>query len=110
MDDIVVTNMFEQEYTTVKKIVVDGIETVGITTKLPGVDNEILQLRCKNGIMLCGIFSASVLDILKVSGCIFSAPKFDDMLEKAPKAISKKAVEMGVTGNMTGREIIKLFS
>ena len=82
----------------------------GISVAIPGIGKNVLQIQCKNGMLLCGLFSPEKIDAMEFAACVFSAPKFENMLENHPLFISEKAKALGVTGEMTGEEIAVLFS
>lgn len=82
----------------------------GISVSIPGTTLEILQIRCQKGMLLCGLFDRSVLETLDFPAAIFSAPKLEDMIKNSPIYISKAAMALGATTNMTGLDLVKLFS
>ena len=97
----------------------EGIEVVdvqvgekvlpGISVEIPGIGKNVLQIKCRNGMLLCGLFSPEKIDFMEFAACVFSAPKFSNMLENKPLFVSEKAKAMGVTEEMTGAEIAVIF-
>ena len=60
--------------------------------------------------LFCGIFDKSVVEKLQFPAAIFSAPKFEDMMKNKPVYLSKAAVVLGATADMTGLDLVSLFS
>jgi uncharacterized protein YunC (DUF1805 family) len=60
--------------------------------------------------LFCGIFSSDVLEKLDFPAAVFSAPAFPDMMERKPVFLTSKAVAMGAATDMTGEELLILFS
>lgn len=81
----------------------------GISVAIPGIGKNVLQIRCRKGLLLCGLFSPEKIDAMEFAACVFSAPQFSDMLERTPLFVSKKAKGMGVTEEMTGAQIAAIF-
>jgi len=93
----------------IERIDVNGKTAFGLKLELDPA--PVLLIRAKNGLIGCGFFNIEVADKLGVPFVIISGVKnISDMLEKKPTAISKKAQEMGITKDMTGREIIEKLS
>ena len=82
----------------------------GIAVNIPDAELNILQARCKNGMLFCGIFSRDVLEKLDFPAAVFSAPAFSDMMERKPVFLTSKAVSIGAAMDMTGEELLVLFS
>ena len=82
----------------------------GIAVNIPNTELKILQVRCKSGMLFCGLFSKEVLEKLDFPAAVFSAPAFSDMLERKPLFLTSKAIAMGATTDMTGEELLVLFS
>ena len=99
------------EYKGIKVTDIDlGEKTVpGVSVEIPGTGKYVLQILCKNGMLYCGLFLPEKIDAIGFAACVFSAPQFSDMLANKPTFISAKALELGVTPDMTGREIAELF-
>lgn len=94
----------------VKKIKTGERIVLGISVDIPGTEKKVLQIKCKTGMLFCALFSTDRINIIDFAACIISpAPEFKDMLENKPVFISEKAKDMGVTINMTGKEIIEIF-
>lgn len=81
----------------------------GISVEIPGTGKNVLQIKCRNGLLLCGLFSPEKIDSIDFPACVFSAPEFKDMLANKPLFVSAKARAMGVTEDMTGAEIAEMF-
>ena len=82
----------------------------GLAVNIPDTELNILQARCKNGMLFCGIFSKEVLEKLDFPAAVVSAPAVADMMERKPVFLTSKAMAMGATMNMTGEELLVLFS
>lgn len=91
------------------EIPVGDFTVKGISVEIPGTGKNVLQIKCRNGLLLCGLFSPEKIDFIDFPACVFSAPKFEDMLEGKPLFVSQKAGQMGVREDMTGREIVEIF-
>lgn len=91
-------------------IEVGGVTAEGVTVNIPGTELEILQVRCARGMLFCGIFSTEVLEKLGFPAAVFSAPHFEDMLERNPIFLTTAAKQCGATKDMTGAELIACFS
>lgn len=97
------------KYANIRKIELNEKEVTGITVSIPGTEKNVLQIRCKNGMLLCGLFSPEKIDSIDFAACVFSAPEFSDMLSSKPVFVSEKAKALGATCEMTGAEIAELF-
>ena len=82
----------------------------GISVEIPGTGKNVLQIKCRNGLLLCGLFNPEKIDSMEFAACVFSAPKFEDMLANHPLFISAKAKGLGVTEDMTGAQIAELLN
>ena len=102
--------LLDKDGVSVREISLDGTTAVGITLDMPGTGKSILEIHCNKGLLLCGVFNPEVLESFGTAAVIISAPNLDVMLENHPKAMTAAAREMGVTEEMTGREIALLFS
>ncbi len=87
-----------------------GDTALGISVDVPDTTLHILQVRCDRGMMFCGIFDKSVLSALHIPAAVFSAPWFDDMMERKPVFLTDEALQMGAAPEMTGAEILAVFS
>ena len=88
----------------------NGVTAEGVSVNIPGTPLEILQVRCANGMLFCGIFDQKVLEKLNFPAAVFSAPHFSDMLERKPNFLTTAAKQRGASEDMTGAEIIVCFS
>ena len=100
----------QQENTALYDLSVGRCHAQGIAVNIPNTELNILQARCKNGMLFCGIFSRDVLEKLDFPAAVFSAPAFSDMMERKPVFLTSKAIAMGATTDMTGEELLVLFS
>lgn len=91
-------------------IEVNGVSAEGISVNIPGTELEILQIRCRRGMLLCGIFDKAVLEKLNFPAAVFSAPHFEDMLERSPVYLTAAARDLGAAEDMTGAALVACFS
>ena len=105
-----VTKRLEMEQTYLYDISVQDRHAVGIVVTVPEQELEIIQIRCKKGMLLCGIFHPDVVEKIRVPAGIFSAPTINDMLANKPIFLSQAAKEMGANLDMTGDELMLLFA
>lgn len=91
-------------------IVSEGFHAEGIATNIPDSELYILQVRCAHGMLFCGIYHPDVLEKLKFPAAIFSAPKLEDMMERKPVFLTQAALDKGASPDMTGAELVALFS
>ena len=105
-----VTKRLEMEQTYLYDISVQDRHAVGIVVTVPEQELEIIQIRCKKGMLLCGIFHPDVVEKIRVPAGIFSAPTINDMLANKPIFLSQAAKEMGANLDMTGEEVMLLFA
>lgn len=82
----------------------------GIAVNIPNTQLQILQVRCRNGMLFCGIFDREVLEKLNFPAAVFSAPLFSDMMERKPVFLTEAALSVGATMDMTGEELLVLFN
>ena len=57
-----------------------------------------------------GNINEEVLEKLDFPAAVFSAPAFSDMMERKPVFLTTKAVSIGAAMDMTGEELLVLFS
>lgn len=97
---------------TVKLVPIEakGVTAEGVSVNIPGTELEILQVRCANGMLFCGIFDKTVLEKLDFPAAVFSAPHFSDMLECKPVFLTTSAKALGANEDMTGAKLISCFS
>jgi uncharacterized protein YunC (DUF1805 family) len=95
--------------TTVYDLTVNGVCVPGFATNIPGTELQILQVRCRRGMMFCGLFSTEVLAKLNFPAAVFSAPRFEDMMERRPIYLTDAARALGATMEMTGAEMLLLL-
>ena len=108
-----VTCEYESKYENgveITYINIAGDYVPGIAVEIPGTGKRVLQIKCRKGLLLCGLFSPEKIDGIDFAACVFSAPEFSDMLMGKPLFVSSKAKEIGVTEEMSGREIAELFN
>ena len=61
-----VTKRLEMEQTYLYDISVQDRHAVGIVVTVPEQELEIIQIRCKKGMLLCGIFHPDVVEKIRV--------------------------------------------
>lgn len=93
--------------TTIK---VNDSTAEGILVDIPDSQLEILQIRCTHGMLFCGIFDKSMLEKLNFPAAVFSAPHFENMLKDKPLFLTEAAHNLGASKEMTGSELVVLFS
>ena len=88
-----------------------GDETVqGVVVMTPNGKADILQIKCRNGMLLCRAFDKDVMEPMDFPVAIFSAVDCEAMLQKSPLSLSSAAVELGASMEMTGAELCLLFN
>ena len=102
--------LFSCKGATVVAIEADGIAATGVSVNLPGTEICIHQVRCALGLILCGAFSTDFADGKDVPMALFTMPLITDMLERTPKHLNPAALALGATPEMTGAQLMKLFS
>jgi uncharacterized protein YunC (DUF1805 family) len=96
--------------TVVYNLSVGDTHVPGFATNIPNTTLHILQARCRNGMLFCGLFSREVLEKLNFPAAVFSAPAFSDMMERNPVYLTPAARELGATEEMTGEQLLVLFN
>ncbi|MDO4472691.1 MAG: hypothetical protein Q4C17_05965 [Bacillota bacterium] len=81
----------------------------GVAVEIPEMGKNVLQIKCRKGLLLCGLFSPEKIDSIDFAACVFAAPGFSDMLKNRPLFVSEKAKAMGISDEMTGLEIAEAF-
>ncbi|MCQ2547247.1 MAG: hypothetical protein MJ161_06860 [Clostridia bacterium] len=81
----------------------------GVSVEIPGTGKNVLQIKCRKGLLLCGLFSPEKIGSIDFPACVFAAPEFRDMLANKPLFVSAKARAMGVTEDMCGEQIAEIF-
>ena len=92
------------------RIDVDKAIAEGIEISLPGSEQYFLAITCSHGMLACRLADVAVSDRLNLPIAIFSAARLENILEGKPVSLSQKAAEMGATTDMTGEELVVLFS
>ena len=105
-----ITKIGQHDNTDYYDIAVNGYHASGVATNIPDTELEILQVRCTHGMLFCGIFSPEVLEKIGFPAAVFSAPHFEDMMERKPVFLTKSAVAKGADYEMNGEELIAVFS
>lgn len=82
----------------------------GISIGVPDSQASILSIRCQHGMLFCRLFDISVANKIGLPAAVFAAPAMEDMLKNKPVALSDAAVAAGATAEMTGLEIVEIFS
>jgi len=102
--------VFSSASSTIYRLVVGEHEVEGVEISLPGTSQFFLAINCKHGMLACRLADASVSDRLNLPIAIFSAARLDNILTGKPVMLSQGAVQMGATSDMTGAELVALFS
>ena len=89
---------------------VNNVFAEGVEISLPGSEQFFLAITCSHGMLACRLADVAVSDRLNLPIAIFSAARLDNMLEGKPVSLSQRAMEMGATIDMTGEELVLLFS
>ena len=88
-----------------------GMKAECIELGLPDNDDRsALYMVCRHGLMCCKGFPSSLYTALGHAEASFEAKTIDDLMNHRPVSLSAKAVEMGITENMTGLEIFGILS
>lgn len=107
--EMIKNTVLNEEGVEATYININGSSIPGIAVDIPGTGKRVLQLKCPNGLLLCGLFSPEKIDGIDFAACVFSAPEFQDMLAGRPLFVSRRAKTLGVTEEMTGQEIAEIF-
>ena len=71
----------------------------------------LILIRAEKGFLACGYFNPNTIDLLEDKAVIIPhVSNFEEMLEKKPSYVSREARKIGAKLNMTGREILELFT
>ena len=89
---------------------VTGSVYTGVSIAIPETERAIQIIRCRRGLLCCGIVSQEAVEAIGAAVCLFRAPELKDLLYEKPFYISSKARELGASENLTGQEITALFS
>lgn len=108
--DYMIQQTSENESVNTYSIVCEDCTAQGITIRVPDSTGSILAVRCSHGMLFCRLFDCSVAERIGLPAAIFAAPTLDDLLKNKPVALSDAAVRAGATMDMTGTELIKLFT
>ena len=108
--DYLIEKISEDSGTTIYTVRYEDLEAQGLDCLLPDSDKSMLVIQCRHGMLLCRLFNTPVFSQLNIAAAIFSAPKLKDLLENKPLGLSEPAIAMGATTEMTGLELLKLFS
>lgn len=82
----------------------------GVAIGVPDSQSSILSICCQHGMLFCRLFDVAVANKIGLPAAIMAAPFMEDMLKNTPVALSDAAIAMGATTEMTGAEIVELFS
>ena len=107
-------------YSIVKKSGTDSVTTYainynactaeGVAVELPDKKGTILLVRCRKGALFCRIFSKEISERLDTPAAFFAASSIEEMLEKNPVALTEAALRCGASNEMSGIEILEVFS
>ena len=95
---------------SVTEMTLAGSVYTGVSIAIPETENVIQVIRCRRGLLCCGIVSQEAVEAIGSAVCLFRAPALKDLLCEKPFYISSKARELGASENLTGQEIAALFS
>lgn len=104
-----IQNAYEAGAALLCEISVGQHSAQGISVNIPGTALHILQVRCRRGMLFCGLFAKDVLERLDFPAAVFSAPEFSDMMERKPVFLTKAALDIGASMDMTGEELVAVF-
>lgn len=102
--------LFQSESVTHVRIKVGDYCAEGTEIRLLNSDVYFLFINCKRGVLACRLANLEVSERLKLPIAIFSAARLDDILTGKPFSLSQNAIDLGATMDMTGTQIIGLFS
>jgi uncharacterized protein YunC (DUF1805 family) len=84
----------------------EGVEPHRIDLAAP-----LLVLKGRRGILACGYLSLSTMEKLAEAGAIVTGVRdYDDMLRAQVVAVSERALQLGVTVGMTGRDALVILN
>ncbi|MCL2497709.1 MAG: hypothetical protein FWF06_03740 [Symbiobacteriaceae bacterium] len=102
--------VFKSASSAIYRLVVGEYEVEGVEVSLPGTSQFLLTINCQHGMLACRLVDLSVSDRLNLPLAIFSAARLENILIGKPVMLSQSAVSMGATKEMTGAELVSLFS
>ena len=102
--------LYQSETTSHVKITVGDYNAEGLEIRLPGSDAYFLYINCKRGVLACRLANLEVFEKLQLPITIFSAARLNDILIGKPVSLSQNAINMGAGMDMTGAQLIELFS
>ena len=91
----------------IEKIKIDDKTVLGLKVELPDSPPLLLMVGEK-GFIMCGYLNVEVAERLQVAAAMVSGVKsFQDVLEAEIKDATSKAMEMGISLGMKGREALR---
>ncbi len=82
---------------------------LGIKIKLR--TTPLLLIKAEKGYLACGYFNPNTIELIGDRAVIIpKVSSFSEMLNKKPVFVSKEARKLGARLNMTGREILEIFT
>ena len=71
----------------------------------------LLIIKAEKGYLACGYFNPNTIELLEDRAAIIPhVSNFEEMLSKKPSYVSPEARKLGARLNMTGRDILEIFS
>ena len=84
----------------------EGVEAYRIDLAAP-----LLVLKARRGILACGYLSLATMNKLNEVGAIVTGVRdYEDMLRAQVVAVSERALQLGVTVEMTGRDALVILN
>ncbi len=83
----------------------------GMAMRMQMNNAALLVIRAKKGFVMCGYLNIAIADKLGDAACMVTGvDSFDDVLKAKVIKISQRAIELGITEGMTGREALDILS
>lgn len=92
------------------RVTCGGAVAYGASTYIPDEDAYMHQISCAHGLLLCRIFDREAIERDHTVAAILPAPTAEDLLRNKPVFVSTAAQSMGASCDMTGAELVELFS
>ena len=89
---------------------VGGRACLGVKVDLPGCSAPLLLVVAEKGFVMCGFLNLEVAERLGVAAAVVSGVRsFGDVLGAEVRAVTGRAVELGVRVGMKGEEALRLM-
>ena len=83
----------------------------GMAMRMQMNNAALLVIHAKKGFVMCGYLNIAIADKLGDAACMVTGvDSFDDVLKAKVIKISQRAIELGITEGMTGREALDILS